>query len=240
MENTRVDLIIGVLRNLAVIFSQFNFYLFGSFARFGAGNDVDVFVEVDTKLFKQFQKGCYYDGVDPIVKAVNDPTDAFWMYFSPKDRRTEIALTILGITREQFFEMVRGLPLDIFDFIFLPKNWRDRRVMKRLKKHTDPYDENFFQNLLRDARQVDEKTSGSIVDVKKFIIHNIGAFCAPYAYKIWDEEELPSFKPGITLVFGREKEQAMRFETEEIARKAISNCPCASRMEHLEIIPVPA
>ena len=124
-------------------------------ARNGAGEDIDLFIEVDDEKFITSTGRLFFAGINPLLNAVDDPDSYYWHYFSPKEKRLSITLEILGITRDQFNEIVSPLEIHNFDIIFLPKNWRNKKVMKKLMEYTDPYDRNFFKNITRDAKKIE-------------------------------------------------------------------------------------
>ena len=144
------------LNELPKVFPQFNFYLFGSMARDGVGNDVDLMVEVDDKIFREVTRNIYLNRMHPLLKnVVDDPDSYYWTYFSPYEKRLGMALELLDLSKlssDGLRSMLhRGYGLDI---IFLPKNWREEKVLKKLRKYTDQCDPEFFNNLLREARKL--------------------------------------------------------------------------------------
>lgn len=167
MRNLYLNQITASIQKLIGFFPQFTFYLFGSMARNGAGGDVDLFVEVDEETFVESAQRFYLAEMNPLLYAVNDPDAYFWHYFSPREKRLGIMLEVLDISRDTFNEIVRPLEIHNFDVIFLPKNWRDKEMMKKLRGYTDPYDRNFFENIARDAQEIKPTQGGFANDKSK-------------------------------------------------------------------------
>ncbi len=160
MRYLYLNQITASIQKLVSFFPQFTFFLFGSMARNGAGGDVDLFVEVDEETFIESAQRFYMAEMNPLLYAVNDPDAYFWHYFSPREKRLSIMLEVLRISRDMFNKIVEPLEIHNFDVIFLPKNWRDKEVMKKLREYTDPYDRNFFENITRDAQKIEPIKGG--------------------------------------------------------------------------------
>ena len=149
--------VVSCFNGLPKAFPQFNFYLFGSMARNGVGNDVDLMVEVDDEVFHEVSRELYISSLHPLLKkVVDDPNSYYWTYFSPFEKRLKIALEVLDLSKLETNELRSALLREegLLDIIFLPKNWREKKVLEELRKQTDQYDEKFFDNLLKDARKL--------------------------------------------------------------------------------------
>lgn len=132
-------------------------WLYGSVARGGSGNDLDLIFEVDHETFGKYAAYCtvVLDGVRPIS---DDPVFGFyslrWEYFSPKADRSKAAGSAIGIDIDQLDLRVTENELDI---ICLPEGWDDKttEVYKNLKQDlANSRDPNFIDNAAASKMQL--------------------------------------------------------------------------------------
>lgn len=135
-------------------------YVFGSISEHGSGNDVDLLFEVEPSVFSGYVEQIAGEGVHPLLKAVEDPGDLFWSYFSPKEARFVTSLLCVGINCREWKEglnILNGIvPVKKIDIICLPSNWMDtesneRKVLEKQIRKDDPV---FFERLERTAKQI--------------------------------------------------------------------------------------
>jgi hypothetical protein len=147
-----------IVKKLAVKFPSRDFFLFGSVVRMGFGNDIDIMIEIEELEFAEHAISCNSQGLYPFPPYFMDSDDLYWTYFSPRRARTKLVAEMLGISLEEFIRIIHNIlklgPKWELDIIFLPKNWREKKILCALKKFTDPYDVNFFENLERDLIKV--------------------------------------------------------------------------------------
>lgn len=148
----------AIVNELAIKFPSRDFFLFGSVVKMGFGNDIDIMIEVEESEFAKHAISCNHQGLLPFPPYFVDSDDYYWTYFSPRRARTKLVAEMLGISLEEFIRIIHNVlklgPKWELDIIFLPKKWREKEILCALKKFTDPYDENFFENLERDLIKV--------------------------------------------------------------------------------------
>ena len=130
-------------------------YLFGSVAREGAGNDIDIIATVPDKLFSEWTSN-----VLTAVHSINDTEEKDDSLYFNADLRMSCAADLLGIDPEDFefyFENVigvRGYPIS-FSFVYtdlflFPHNWKERlEELQNMLPHSDP---EFMYKIAKDVK----------------------------------------------------------------------------------------
>lgn len=133
-----------------------NIYVFGSArSRKDGGNDIDLLIEVSPELFDQFRDECDTEGIGHIAPVVHRDASCdgnFWNYFSPREVRSEAALKVLGVSRDDILKTEdMNIPRKALDIICLPVGWNVSPLLDELQaeisalyKNVDP---RFMQNL---------------------------------------------------------------------------------------------
>lgn len=133
-----------------------NIYVFGSARHeISCGQDIDLLIEVRSELFLQFCRRCFINGIDhilPVVYRDASCEDNFWNYFSPREVRSEAALKVLGVSRDDILKTDgMDMPRKALDIICLPVGWNVSPIFEELQigisaahKNADSY---FMQNL---------------------------------------------------------------------------------------------
>lgn len=133
-----------------------NIYVFGSARHeISHGQDIDLLIEVDSELFLQFSRECFVAGIDHIAPIVHRDASCdgnFWNYFSPREVRSEAALKVLGVSRDDILKTDgMDIPRKALDIICLPVGWDVPPIFEELQaaisaahRSADP---NFMRNL---------------------------------------------------------------------------------------------
>lgn len=135
-------------------------YVFGSISDHGSGNDVDLLFEVEPSVFNGYVEQVTGGGIHPVLKAVEDPGDLYWSYFSPQEARFLTSLLCVGINCRDWKEgldILNGIvPVRKIDIICLPSNWMDTESNERkvLEEHIRKVDPVFFERLERTVKQI--------------------------------------------------------------------------------------
>ncbi len=131
-------------------------YVFGSArSRKDGGNDIDLLIEVSPELFDQFRDECDTAGIGHIAPVVYRDASCdgnFWNYFSPREVRSEAALKVLGVSRDDILKTDgMNIPRKALDIICLPVGWNASPLLEELQvKISASYknaDSHFMQNL---------------------------------------------------------------------------------------------
>lgn len=103
-------------------------YLFGSIAKHGSGNDVDLVLEVSRKVFLEFASACVgaLDGFHPVTVQLLPWASAYWGYESPKEARAKYALDVLSVLPDASDDLSEIVPYKKVDILCLPIGWRDK------------------------------------------------------------------------------------------------------------------
>lgn len=129
-------------------------YVFGKCLH-NLGMDIDIIVEAPAPLFEQYQRECHESGVAAIIRGVYDPHDLFWSYFSPTEPRSESALRLIGVERDQILttDGMDMLRRDL-DVICLPVGWIASPLREQIQQDMSANwkcDQAFMENLSRSA-----------------------------------------------------------------------------------------
>jgi len=116
---------------------KFKLFIYGSILD-GYGQDMDIIVELPKGKFEEYRTQCILmeDGLFPFSdQFLTNFSSMFWMYFSPKEGRSNVALKTIGIDIE---EMAGKLEIEscVLDIVCLPRGWDnpDTEVFNDLKK----------------------------------------------------------------------------------------------------------
>lgn len=103
-------------------------YLFGSIAKHGSGNDIDLVLEVPRKVFLEFASACVgaLDGFHPVTAQLLPWASAYWDYESPKEARAKYALDALSVLPDAGDNLSEIVPYEKVDILCLPIGWRDK------------------------------------------------------------------------------------------------------------------
>lgn len=103
-------------------------YLFGSIAKYGSGNDVDLVLEVPRKVFLEFASACVgaLSGFHPVTAELLPWASAYWDYESPREARAKYALNALTVPTDASDELAGIVPYEKIDIICLPTGWQDK------------------------------------------------------------------------------------------------------------------
>lgn len=103
-------------------------YLFGSTAKHGSGNDVDLVLEVPRNVFLEFAYACVgaLDGFHPVTAKLLPWASAYWGYKSPREARAKYALDALVVSINARDGLAGIVPCEKIDIICLPIGWRDK------------------------------------------------------------------------------------------------------------------
>lgn len=124
-------------------------YLYGEVNQNGSGNDLDAILEVDPKTFREYRNQCTIalEGVSPfseyLLCGFHNPR---WANLSPKKNRSELALSMVGISITELFpkEIESGPCPEDLDIICLPQRWDvygskvRRKLSSELGQSPDP------------------------------------------------------------------------------------------------------
>lgn len=109
-------------------------YLFGSIAKHGFGNDVDLVLEVPHKVFLEFASACVgaLDGFHPVTAQLLPWASAYWDYESPKEARAKYALSALAMLPDASDGLAGIVPHDKIDILCLPVGWKDKTDVNKV------------------------------------------------------------------------------------------------------------
>lgn len=109
-------------------------YLFGSIAKHGSGNDVDLVLEVPRKVFLEFASACVgaLDGFHPVTAQLLPWASAYWDYESPKEARAKYALNALTVLSDASDGLAGIVPHDKIDILCLPVGWKDKTDVNKV------------------------------------------------------------------------------------------------------------
>lgn len=168
----RVASTIAQAAQLVPSFSLKKIWLYGSVARDGWGNDLDLIFEVDSDTFGQYVGQCVavLDGIRPFSDdLLSGFYGAYWDYFSPKVGRSGAAAETIGV---DIGLLGLGISEEEFDIICLPVGWDDKTtvVYKNLKQNlTGSRDPDFLEKAAASKMQLFPQVQASAeeVEVKK-------------------------------------------------------------------------
>lgn len=122
-------------------------YVFGKCLH-NLGMDIDIIVEVPAPLFERYQRECHESGVAAIIRF-------FWAYSSPIEPRSESALRLIGVERNQILTADGiNIPPQDLDVICLPAGWNASPLREQLQQDMSANwkcDQAFMVNLSRSA-----------------------------------------------------------------------------------------
>lgn len=109
-------------------------YLFGSIAKHGSGNDVDLVLEVPRQVFLEFVSECIgaLDGFHPVTAQLLPCASAYWDYESPKEARAKYALNAITVPTDASDGLAEVVPYDKIDILCLPVGWRDKTDVNKV------------------------------------------------------------------------------------------------------------
>lgn len=122
------DSYVAMLKQVAPKSRLKKVYLFGSIAKHGAGNDVDLVFEVPRKVFLEFASACVgaLDGFHPVTMQFLPCASAYWDYESPKEARAKYALNALSVLPDASDGLAEIVPYEKVDILCLPIGWQDK------------------------------------------------------------------------------------------------------------------
>lgn len=130
-------------------------YVFGSIAKHGSGNDVDLVLEVPRNVFLEFATSCVgaLDGFHPVTAQLLPCANACWNYESPKTARAEYALSTLAVPPGVSTELAKIVPQDKIDILCLPIGWRDKTDVNQVLHKAFGFgkDRNLLKNIIESA-----------------------------------------------------------------------------------------
>ncbi len=109
-------------------------YLFGSIAKYGRGNDVDLVLEVSPKVFLEFASACVgaLNGFHPVTGELLPLASAYWCYESPKEARSRNALEAIAVLPWFDHELAHIVPHEKIDVLCLPTGWREKTDVNKV------------------------------------------------------------------------------------------------------------
>lgn len=109
-------------------------YLFGSIAKHGSGNDVDLVLEVPRKVFLEFASACVgaLDGFHPVTVQLSPWASAYWDYESPKEARAKYALNAITVPPDVTVGLAEIVPYEKVDILCLPTDWRGKADVNQM------------------------------------------------------------------------------------------------------------
>lgn len=109
-------------------------YLFGSIAKHGSGNDVDLVLEVPRTVFLEFASACVgaLDGFHPVTVQLSPWASAYWDYESPKEARAKYALEAITVPPDVSVGLAEIVPYEKVDILCLPTDWRGKADVNQM------------------------------------------------------------------------------------------------------------
>jgi len=155
--NKIIEMLVRLVTETVPDSSLKKIYLFGSVAKTGEGNDLDLILEVDAKTFRRYCELCHGGSWIHEVSGDVIADSPRWYYSWPKEVRTQYAIEVTNAYPYYFLWKLSDKERAQLDFICLPEGWDVessdvyQKLLGRLKNCRDP---NFLTNVMAAREQV--------------------------------------------------------------------------------------